>query len=119
MVAAIGAAIIDNKFEGQFSPLYVWEKLRRTFPESIVPKNRLTHEDRRAEWLTYQNVINWIDGFKKLLVDLGFVKDEPCIFPGMFLFIVSLYFNFTMCKDYDLTLIMFSLSQTERSRKCQ
>ena len=32
MVAAIGAAIIGTKFEGNFSPLYAWENLRCTFP---------------------------------------------------------------------------------------
>lgn len=61
----------------KFSADYAWRKTRMKHPEMLNPVKAKNHEDRRVDWLTYQNIIEWNARAKKLLIDIGMAKDTP------------------------------------------
>ena len=60
-----------------FSVDYAWRKTRMRHPEILNPVKAKNHEDRRVEWLTYKNIIEWNARAKKFLIDVGMAKDCP------------------------------------------
>ena len=38
-----------------------------------------SNKDRRVEWLSYKNIIDWTTRAKAFLIDIGMAKDEPGI----------------------------------------
>ncbi len=42
-----------------------------------MPAKAKDNEDHRVEWLTFRNVNDWTDAAKKLLIEMGMVKDAP------------------------------------------
>jgi len=59
--------------------------LRRTWKEHAAmlnPSRAKKNKDRRVDWLTFKNITEWSAAAKKLLFDLGMVKDEPGIING-------------------------------------
>ena len=96
MLATMSAMVAGSVFEDKFSFEYAWKKLRRTYPKTLVPKDRLDHEDRRAEWLTFQNINCWLDGGKKFLIEMGIAIDEECVFQVESVFLFSALFYFIL-----------------------
>ena len=47
------------------------------YPEVVQPSMAISHEDRRAEWVTNKNLNGWRDLATKELVKIGMLKDEP------------------------------------------
>ena len=82
MLASIDAMVHGTVFDGSFATEWCWSKGRNYYPETLVPTEMFDHKDHRAEWLTFKNINQWIDGAEHILLDLRFVKDEPCTFPG-------------------------------------
>ncbi len=53
-----------TKWEGNFSTDYVWQKTCADHPENFIPAKAKNHEDKQSEWLTVQNIDDWIDNHK-------------------------------------------------------
>ncbi len=73
---ATAAALIAGT-NHKFSAEYAWRKTRMRHPKILNPVKAKNHEDRRVEWLTYENIIEWNARAKKFLIDIGMVKDAP------------------------------------------
>ena len=56
---------------------YVWRKTRTKHPEILNPVKTKNNEDRRVEWLTYKNIIDWTARAKEFLLSIQMAKDEP------------------------------------------
>jgi hypothetical protein len=72
----IGASTIGTPYEGEFQTESVWRKLITEFPESLQAANKLSLEDARAQWTTYDNLNQWFDDAKKDLIKTGLVEDR-------------------------------------------
>jgi hypothetical protein len=69
---AISSAItLGTKFEHTFSTNYLWRKTRLDHPHLIVPEKAIDNEDRRVDWLTYQNINEWNTRVKIFLITIG------------------------------------------------
>ena len=82
IMATVDAMVHGTVFEGLFATECCWRRFRHSYPETLVPTAMFDHEDRRTEWLTFNNTNQCIEGTKHILLDLMFVKDYPCTFPG-------------------------------------
>ena len=81
MMATIDAMVQGTRFEGSFTTEWFWRRVRHYYLETLLPTAMFDHEDCRAEWLMFKNINQWIDGAKYILLDIRFVKYEPCTFP--------------------------------------
>ena len=77
LTKALTAATTGTKHEGTFNSKYVVERARRDHPHIFQPKQAITNDDRRVEWLTFKNINDWTNAAKKELIDLGVVIDKP------------------------------------------
>jgi hypothetical protein len=71
----IGASIEGTEYEGAFEIESVWRKLRTTFPEKLQAAKKISVEDARAQWTTFDNLNQWFDDVKKDLIRTGLVDD--------------------------------------------
>ena len=60
-----------------FNSEYAWRKCRQKEAGLMMPTYSLDVDDNRIEWLTYSNVNQMFDMFKKVIIDAGMAKDEP------------------------------------------
>jgi hypothetical protein len=74
--------VTGTKWESAFSTEYCWRRTRSQYPEILNPVRAKINEDRRVEWLTYKNIIDWTAAAKKFLIAIGMAKDEPGIIRG-------------------------------------
>ncbi len=77
MIPLIKAMTNGTIWEGKFSAKYAWRRAHRDHPEHFFPAKSISHDYRRAEWLTAQNINDWTDNHKKYLINIHFVKNEP------------------------------------------
>lgn len=75
MKRLIGASIVGTAYEGAFKVESVWRKLRTTFPEKLQAAKKISVEDARAQWTTFDNLNQWFDDVKKDLLRTGLVDD--------------------------------------------
>ena len=75
----IGAAISGSAYEGMFNVETVWKKLRNDFPVTMQAATKLSVDDARAEWTTFENLNQWFDDAKRDLIKTGLVVDEPVL----------------------------------------
>ena len=71
------AITMGTPHESKHTAAHTWKKTRLRHPEYIKPAQAVENEDRRVDWLTYKNIIDWNARAKKFLVDVGMGKDEP------------------------------------------
>ena len=71
------AITMGTPHERKHTAAHIWKKTRLRHPEYIKPAQAVENEDRRVDWLTYKNIIDWNARAKKFLVDVGMGKDEP------------------------------------------
>ena len=76
MKAVASAVIAGTKYERRIDVEYLWRKTREKHPEIINPVRAKNHENRRVDWLSYKNLMDWNKRAKKFLVDVGMAKDE-------------------------------------------
>ncbi len=50
---------------------------RESHPEIINPVRVKNHENRRVDWLSYKNLIDWNKRVKEFLVAVGMANDKP------------------------------------------
>ena len=86
---ALTAATTGTEHEGTFNNKYVVERARKDYPHIFQPRNTVTNDDRRVEWLTFKNINDWTDAVKKELIDLGVVIDKPGIMSKLLLYFYS------------------------------
>jgi hypothetical protein len=77
MCSTIIALTAGTKWDGHFNPEYAWRKCRTENPAILNPVQAKNHEDRRVDWLTFNNINEWSDGAKKYCIDLGMLSPEP------------------------------------------
>ena len=74
---AISSAItLGTKFENKFSSDYIWRKTRLDHPRLICPAKAIDNEDRRVDWLTYQNITDWNIAAKSFLISIGMGTED-------------------------------------------
>ncbi len=56
-----------TKWEENFSTYFVWWKTRADHQENFIPAKAENHGDRHVEWLTAQNINNWINNHKNYM----------------------------------------------------
>ena len=71
----IGAAIIGTEYNDRFKIESVWRKVRREFPEQLQATSKMSVDDARAQWTTYENLQQWFEDAKKDLIETGLVID--------------------------------------------
>ena len=82
-----------TKWEGEYTTRAVWRKTLTHYPEVMNPVKAKPNEDRRVEWLSYKNIMEWTKRAKAFLIDIGMAKDEPGIIrePTDLLLLLLLY----------------------------
>ena len=79
MCRLIGAATVGTAHEHEFKVQSVWRKVRSEFPEVLQAGTKISVEDARAQWTTYDNLDQWFDDVKKDLVATGLVEDKAVL----------------------------------------
>ena len=72
----IGALIVETPHEEAFQVESVWRKVRSEYPAALQAANKLSVEDARAQWTTYDNLNQWSDDVKEDLIETGLVEDK-------------------------------------------
>ena len=72
----IGASIVGTLHEAAFQVESVWRKVCSKFPAALQAANKISVEDARAQWTTYDNLDQWFDDAKKDLIGTGLVEDK-------------------------------------------
>ena len=78
----IGASVVGTSHEASFQVESVWRKVRREFPDALQAATKLSIDDARAQWTTYDNLNQWFDNAKNDLLRTGLVVDES-VFVGL------------------------------------
>ena len=76
MRAILSAITLGTQFENKFSTDYLWRKTRLDHPRLIFPAKAIDNEDRRVDWLTYQNITDWNIAAKNFLISIGMGTED-------------------------------------------
>ena len=63
--------------EAKINVNYLWRKTRESHPEILNLVKAKNHENRRVDWLSYKNLIDWNRHVKQFLLDMGMAEDVP------------------------------------------
>ena len=109
MKTTIKALTLQTEWDGKFSAEYAWRRTCNNHPELFVPAQAKNHEDRRAEWLTSQNINDWLDNHKKFLIDKGYVCDAPGYICEFFCFnqLYKTSYDIKFCSYFNIILFLF------------
>lgn len=88
MRAVAGAITLGTVHENKFSASYLWRRTRKEHPRMLLPRKAINNEDRRVDWLTYKNIMDWNSRAKQFLISCGMCtpeqglirKSDVCIF---------------------------------------
>jgi len=69
--AILSAITLGTQFENKFTTDYLWRKTRLDHPCLIFPAKAIDNEDRRVDWLTYQNITDWNIAAKNFPISIG------------------------------------------------
>ncbi len=83
MKAITEGLVTNTKWQGSFNKEYFWRKTRTSHPEIMNPVKAKINEDRRVDWLSYANIMDWTRHAKTFLISIGMAKDEPGIIHGV------------------------------------
>ena len=73
------AVLAGTEHDGKINVDYLWRKTRQHHPEILNPVRAKNHENRRVDWLTYKNLIDWNKRAKQFLIEIGMAADQPGI----------------------------------------
>ena len=73
------AVLAGTEHDGKINVDYLWRKTRQHHPEILNPVRAKNHENRRVDWLTYKNLIDWNKRAKQFLIEIGMADDQPGI----------------------------------------
>ena len=79
MSATIQTLVHGTEWDGAFNPEYAWRRVRTENPAILNSAQAKSHEDRRVDWLTFNNINLWTDTAKKYLIYLRMLEDKPGI----------------------------------------
>ena len=79
MISLTAGLVAGTAWENKFNLDYCWRRTRAKNPAILNPVKAKNNEDRRVEWLTYKNIMDWTACAKQFLVDIKMAKDEPGI----------------------------------------
>ena len=68
--------ISGTDWEGKFDLNQAWRTARLRHPEMLMPTQAIKNDDRRQEWCTHGNIIDWMEMAKNELVALGMLVDK-------------------------------------------
>jgi hypothetical protein len=89
---AISSAItLGTQFENKFSTDYLWRKTRLDHPRLIFPAKAIDNEDRRVDWLTYQNITDWNLAAKNFLISIGMGTEDQGLIRKFFVCFLFLF----------------------------
>ena len=74
LIFLICAVINNMPWKENISVEYIWNKLRKTYPDEFCPRTTSTVEYIRTNWITYHNLDYWFTNNKKPLVDSDLFK---------------------------------------------
>jgi hypothetical protein len=77
MKAVAAALLADTTHEAKINVNYLWRKTRESHPEILNPVKAKNHENRRVDWLSYKNLIDWNKRAKQFLLDMEMAEDVP------------------------------------------
>jgi hypothetical protein len=85
MKALTEGLVTNTKWHGTFNKEYFWSwrKTRSQHPMILNPVMAKVNEDRRVDWLSYGNIMDWTRRAKAFLISIGMAKDEPGIVHGV------------------------------------
>jgi hypothetical protein len=66
-----------TEWQEKINPSYIWRKTRTQHPAILNPVKAKKNEDRRVDWLSYDNIMKWTEHAKAFLISIGMAKDEP------------------------------------------
>jgi hypothetical protein len=75
----IGAAISGTPFQAKFNVESVCRKLRMHNPDATQSATKVSVEDARAEWTTFENLDRWFTDAKQDVINSGLVIDETLL----------------------------------------
>ena len=107
MRAICNAVTLGTPLENKFSIDYLWRKTRVDHPGLILPAKAINNEDRRVDWLTYRNIIEWNERAKEFLIMIGMGTAEQGLIRKLFAFV-------TMLDPMSLTLFVYLLPHQNR-----
>ena len=79
MISLTAGLVAGTAWENKFNLDYCWRRTRAKNPAILNPVKAKNNEDRRVEWLTYKNIMDWTERAKQFLLDIKMAKDEPGI----------------------------------------
>ena len=79
MSATIKTLAHRTKWDGEFNPEYAWRRARVENPAILNSDHAKSHEDRRVDCLTLNNINLGTDAAEKYLIDIGILEDKPGI----------------------------------------
>ena len=84
MRAIGGALTLGTPHENKFSIEYLWRQTRIRHPKMIMPAKAINNEDRRVDWLTYHNIMDWNKKAKAFLISCGMCTEERGLIRKLF-----------------------------------
>ena len=72
----IGFSIEGTEFEGALEIESAWRKFWTSFPEKLQAGKKISVEDARKQWTTFDNLNLWFNDVKKDFIRSGLVDEE-------------------------------------------
>ena len=83
LMATSHALVMKTKWEGTFSHEYLFNAARAKYPEIMNPVTAKSHEDRRVDWLSYKNIMDWTNRARDYLINIDMLSPEPGYIHGV------------------------------------
>lgn len=77
LMATLQALVAGTPWEDAFTLDWAYRTIMTKHPKITNPVKAKNHEDRRVDWLSYGNIIQWNKEAKKYLVAIGMAKGKP------------------------------------------
>jgi hypothetical protein len=77
MKAVAAALLADTTHKAKINVDYLWRKTRESHPEILNPVKAKNDENRRVDWLSCKNLIDWNNRAKQFLLDMEMAEDVP------------------------------------------
>ena len=76
--------MLGTPHENKFSMEYLWRQNRIKHRKMIMPAKAINNEDRRVNWLTYKNIMDWNEKAKAVLISCGMCTEEKGLIRKLF-----------------------------------
>ena len=77
MKAVAAALLADTTHKAKINVDYLWRKTRESHPEILNPVKAKNDENRRVDWLSYKNLVDWNKRAKQFLLDMEMAEEVP------------------------------------------